>query len=393
MENEILGVDKHNYVTLANIVRKLINDPYLVTRSIVIALIDSYRKVGIDLEHYSDKSHGLGKIITKYMEYETDITVVLKKLSEKEYYSTAIDNYIKANCKQHIKLILELSRFDIAVFMIDDMLDSELDLTAEIEIGLNAMNFCKCGHKYKNAILCLQKMFERNLIKICDGICKKICGLRDINLTKIVLDSKFIVPKNIIQILLEQYRCTYCIKYTSENEKTNMAEIIDMFMSCNYKITYDDIVKLAEFGFYINNFEKQNIKLDISFFDACLKSQYFPPYQMSNIKFSEEKFQKVFLDSPTLNFVKQIVKYQKPDIKCTQNACALKDNNVVIKFLILKQNIKPDIICLQNACMLKKNDAIIKFLILQNIKPDSQCVFNHAKMHNSTTTFIIDSMK
>ena len=119
-----------------------------------------------------------------------------------------------------------------------------------------------------------------------------------------------------------------------------VANIIDVFINHNYKITKDDVICALDNNAYINNIET-HIKLDTSIWEACSRNNYYP-YNLSSITPSLSILRTECKRQSAVKSIEQVIKAGTlPDNKCLENACTFKTNTPVVRMLLTKHKMKP----------------------------------------------------
>jgi hypothetical protein len=109
----------------------------------------------------------------------------------------------------------------------------------------------------------------------------------------------------------------------------SIAEIIDIFVDYEFKITKEVILLLLDRGCYINNIEKHNIEIDQDIIDYCAIKSYYP-----------YKF------------------HIKPELKVLLKECS-KENNLEIIKMLKERGGEFNEKCLVCACKLYKNGKVV----------------------------------
>ena len=170
----------------------------------------------------------------------------------------------------------------------------------------------------------IQECIDNN-IQVTDDIFYKALGLQNINILNILLSTKYKPGDRSIEILLKNIhfpRVKYHHYYGANCDKSKLKKIIDLLCKARYKLTHDDIILLETKEIFIDNI---------------------------SLKMPIDKFQKLFTKHIKLELLKKLLKENKPDIICLQNACNVQANCPTINYLIKKCSIEPDFICLKNA--------------------------------------------
>jgi len=128
--------------------------------------------------------------------------------------------------------------------------------------------------------------------------------------------------------------------------------IIEDLTNHGLPITLDDVKLLAKHKIDID-IEKFGIKPDNELINICIDKKFKPEYLEGYVG-SLENLHYLFTKATKLSQVRPMIKNSglKCDNVCLQNACTIKSNAVIIKFL-LNQGIKPDMTCIKN--ILKSN--------------------------------------
>ena len=200
-------------------------------------------------------------------------------------------------------------------------------------------NFIGKPQIIKNIYQLISKSISFDLKK--DIFNKSLC-LLDKELIFLLLENKDIIPNSdTINKLVE--KCYPNINGSRDANK--VAEIIDLLCEYNLKIDKNIILKLLNHGCYVNNIEKHNIEIDQQILKKCSDISYYP-YKFNII----------------------------PDITILIQECSKSDNLITIKKL-KEYGGNYNIDCLIEACKLKKNSKVIKFLINEcNIKINEVCI-------------------
>jgi hypothetical protein len=109
--------------------------------------------------------------------------------------------------------------------------------------------------------------------------------------------------------------------------------------------------------------DELGITIDDEFIKICIDNNFKSKY-LTNHVLSQEEIQNLFLKFTKLSDIKKIIGNNKVtfDVTCLRNACSIKNNRLVIKYL-LKKNIVPDFECL-------------RIVITNNYHPTISPVFN-----------------
>jgi len=139
-------------------------------------------------------------------------------------------------------------------------------------------------------------------------------------------------------------------KITMSQILKNNLNIIFNFMADNKVEYFDDLFEYTlKSGIKINNINNIGIDLKSNKFTNICMSNNFNPYNIE-IKLTKDILFEECKKSGNLTKIKLICKEITPDIKCLEEACKIKNNIHVIKYLCDAQKIKPNIYCLINVC-------------------------------------------
>ena len=172
---------------------------------------------------------------------------------------------------------------------------------------------------------------------------KSIISL-DKELILLLLENKDIKPNiDTVNKLVEKCYC----RSDGAIGSTQVAEIIDLLCDYGLVINKTIVIKLLQHGCYINNLEKHNIIVDQEILGTCSNNSYYP-----------YKFE------------------TKPNLDILKKECSKSDNILIIKKL-KEFGGEYTTECLAEACKIKKNGKVIKYLINEcNVKSDNQCLIN-----------------
>ena len=141
-----------------------------------------------------------------------------------------------------------------------------------------------------------------------------------------------------------------------------ITDIIDIFIYNGYQLTYDNLLKATSCSIVINNIEQFQFKLDNRFYDLCFDYNFYPSYydQQNNLNILIKECKR----AGNLTNIRKIILKDKisPNQECLENACLVKNNHSVIKFLIETCNLKPNNKCLQNIMLLNTSKPLTYFI-------------------------------
>ncbi len=153
-----------------------------------------------------------------------------------------------------------------------------------------------------------------------------------------------LLTKELLHLLINQNY--FRENYGSCNNKQT-AEIIDIFILYGFKITKELVIELLNKGCYVNNIQKHNIDIDNDILEKCAEINYYP-YEFDCIPSNKV----LMLECNKSNNLDRIKLFKEKggilNKICLENACSVKKNGKVIKYLINDCGIKPDINCLNS---------------------------------------------
>jgi hypothetical protein len=159
--------------------------------------------------------------------------------------------------------------------------------------------------------------------------------------------------------------------------KPNKTKLIDLLIEFGYKVTYDDLVMATNAHVVINNLKNLNIQINDDFLKVCSKAGFYVYDDI--IKPTITDLELACEKPNNLKCIKQLISSGlKPNMKCLRNACSLKANLGVIKFIENKGNIKPDAICLKNIANASGN-AGMNYIVDEFIKKYSNVLDKYDK--------------
>ena len=228
-----------------------------------------------------------------------------------------------------------------------------LSITQQIKLDdYTILNSIKNDNKNKQV---LQYLIDTNIAD--NKLLETICTLHYeysllFDLIKQCLNNKITPTQTAFNNLLIHYYNKYDRyynhrkKYVNYNDlsSSDLINIIELFISFGYKITYDDIYKCIEYNFEIPNIERFNINIDSKFRKKCIEYNFFP-YNIV-CEYDIEYLCIECLKSSNIASIKKISKQVKPNKECLLNACSLTNNFTVINYLITEQNIEMDEECM-----------------------------------------------
>ena len=183
--------------------------------------------------------------------------------------------------------------------------------------------------------------------------------------TKLIL---YFLENNIIKPTIETMNkllVKVMIRDGPSSSNKMIAEIIDIFVDYEFKVTKEIVLLLLDRGCYINNIEKYNIEIDQDIINFCATKSYYP-----------YKF------------------HIKPELKVLIKECSKQDNVETIKML-KERGGEFNEQCLECACKIYKNGKVIKYLIKDcKIQPNDACIKAYEDAYKmETLSLLIGSYK
>ena len=216
--------------------------------------------------------------------------------------------------------------------------------------------------------------------QIKQEILNKSIGSFDKDLILSLLDNNNIIPdiNTIINLVSKSY-----VKPSGSNNCKQVAEIIDILCEFGLIITKPIIIKLLETGCYINNIEKYNIDIDEEILVKCANLSYYP-YKFTIIP-TINVLKKECTKSDNLDTIKKLKEFGGIyNTECLVEACKIKKNGKIIKYLI-------------NECGIKANDECVKeFQLSYGIESLDIIIDNYSKsslVENNQSNKIIELNK
>jgi hypothetical protein len=228
----------------------------------------------------------------------------------------------------------------------------------------------------------LEKFYEKIIVN-SDANFKKDVLDKTISLLDKKLLIKILNNNNDNKIEIDDYTIKNLISksYIRENIGASnnklIAEIIDILIEYNLKVNNNLVKILLEKGCYINNLEKHGIIIDNDILEKCAEFSYYP-YQFD---FTPSNKIMIIECSKVGNLEKVKELKEKGgilDIECLKQACNLKKNGKVIKYLINQCKLKPNdecLSCFQEINYIEAFDTLLKsycdnLLTIKNDKDD-----------------------
>lgn len=163
-----------------------------------------------------------------------------------------------------------------------------------------------------------------------------------------------------IKFFIDLYKS---LPYTSYYSLDTIGNIINLLFDSGMKLKKDDVTYLIEFGIAIKSYSKLDFPIDCD-----------------EIGLAQTKYKK------KLYKIKE-----RYDIGYLRNFC--NTNMRLDKLKDLCKTVTPDIICLENACRLRHNENIIRYLCDNfNLQITDKCIISLLKSSNSTIGYYIASV-
>lgn len=225
----------------------------------------------------------------------------------------------------------------------------------------------------------IDKVSKKNILDKCVSSLDK-------QLILTILEGNDVIPDNIT--------CTNMLKnvYFRNSGATNsklIAEIIDIFIIYQFKITTDIIIELLKHGCYINSIEKYVIPIDNLILEECSELSYYP-YDFNcipSLKIMLKECQK-YTNLEKIKMFKEKGGILNTD--CLEKACEIKKNGKVLKYLINDCGIKPTYECLQKFQDTYGIEALDIIMInYTNEKSEIKKINNNIILDNESTMTIV----
>lgn len=131
-------------------------------------------------------------------------------------------------------------------------------------------------------------------------------------------------------------------------DKGYSMEKMELLIKYGYKPDYEDIVYGVQHKAEIPGIDRFDIILDQKLLDICWDNDFYPQYKFDCIEQSMVELQKLCKTRKAADIKKHMKAYKLvPDRKCMENACAFKNNNAIVKYL-LENGGKITLKCLKN---------------------------------------------
>jgi hypothetical protein len=183
----------------------------------------------------------------------------------------------------------------------------------------------------------------------------------------------------------------------SKANTTNKKELTELLKFYGYSLTYDDIVLAISHDIKIDcNYEDIKDYDDGRLFKAYTKIKFYPEFYVK-LKRTNDAFHDMFNTHLKLDDVRNFMKNGLVlDVKCLQNACGIRDNIGIVKFL-LKQGVKPDKKCLKKLTMSTRDKTVLLILNAYTEESEVKSDENYTKLlplpENFKETMIIQIPK
>lgn len=189
---------------------------------------------------------------------------------------------------------------------------------------------------------------------------------------ELFLDYKVPFEKKHLRILI----CSR-VKNIRENAKKNAKSsnkinlqpvpknICDLITKYNIDIDYDDVIHCCENSIIFPEEFVKGMKFDNEYYDLCIKHgvSYYDTNITGQVPYNAQILEDKCLTGVSIDELKNIIK---------------------------KNNVKPTQVCMKNACLLKNNTAVIKYLLSCGLTIDTDCLANMMKhMKQTGDRFVI----
>jgi hypothetical protein len=166
---------------------------------------------------------------------------------------------------------------------------------------------------------------------------------QDASLILLIMEGGNVIPNNITIINLLSK--AYFRSIGSPNAKV-IAEIIDIFILYGFKISKDIVIMLLRKGCYVNSIESHQITIDESILEVCAELSYYP-YDFNCIPPHKVMLKECSKDNNLEQLKKLREKGGVINTECLANACGVRKNGKIIKYIINECKVKPNDTCLE----------------------------------------------
>lgn len=159
---------------------------------------------------------------------------------------------------------------------------------------------------------------------------------------------------NHIKFFLQKYDSEPTLKYNFKFDVINNA--INLLFDAGMKLTKMDVAILIRYDISIKNYSKLDFPIDCDEI-AIQQSLYKKKIYKIKEKYTLEILRNYCKSFTKIDKIKQICETITPDIICLENACTVRNNDAVIRYLCSNFNIKINDKCILN--LLKNSDSSI----------------------------------
>lgn len=294
--------------------------------------------------------------------------ILLKLLSiiptrSRHDFDTTVD-YINRNANL-VEVNLEVLKYILqkrSIFFPSSI--NEINLFDKLSVTLIIDNgFYKI---YKNLV-------ETEKVKVCFEHLICACGAttKSDELVEFIIDKGKLIPTHeCFDVLLKYPNLElYDKDLLTHGDSTYTSEIIDILINSGLQITLDDVKFMASNKIEVFNFD---FEIDEELVDICIENKFKPKY-LSKYNFTQKTIQNIFLKYNKVFQIKDLIGSRKVnyDTTCLKNACSIRNNSSVIRFL-LKKGVVPDLECLKTVVSVNNNNSIS--YILNGILDNSELI-------------------
>jgi hypothetical protein len=339
----------------------------------------NYQKILLLIEKINNKNIRIEPIFfAKYCQFGDDksgLNIIINQINlDKDYCDKLLlEKNIKSQYGSYntfITICINNSKINILNYVIENM---SFTIFNEILIYLKPINDKSVDSLIKFIKKHSISMDNKILINLVDNFINKPQIIKliyniisksnsDLTLKKILLErsvktlnkeliitileetNEILLTNDLLTILINQ---NYFREIYGSNNNKQTAEIIDIFILYGFKITKEIVIDLLNKGCYINNIEKYNIEIDNDILEKCAELNYYP-YEFDCIPNNKV----LMIECNKSNNLDRIKIFKEKGGNftkiCLENACAVKKNGKVIKFLVNECGIKPDVDCLKS---------------------------------------------
>lgn len=284
-----------------------------------------------------------------------------------------LDNKLFTVTVEHIKMSLSCRHLDMTTLLLQHCnLNNEILNECCINGSMSNVNYIlenKIIPNDENLITVIRvrrdeiiDMFLSMGCLLTNNVFREACKQNNIKIIKECFDNKIVPTTDNFDDLFKLCHVYQNRERLNNTRNSIITDIIDIFIYNGYQLTYDNLLKATSCSIVINNIEQFQFKLDNRFYDLCFDYNFYPSYydQQNNLNILIKECKR----AGNLTNIRKIILKDKisPNQECLENACLVKNNHSVIKFLIETCNLKPNNKCLQNIMLLNTSKPLTYFI-------------------------------